>query len=83
MLSACKRSYFRQLILDVWTSDGITVNAAMPRRRKGTFWIEEHQAEGLKGSRSAISVLESEQIRRAIDRWLDDKGIRRRRAAAP
>ena len=56
----------------------------MTPRRKYSFWIDDEQSEGLKAIKERDGVLESEQIRRAIDRWLEDKGVRkaeRKRAA--
>jgi hypothetical protein len=56
----------------------------MTLRRKYSFYIEDDQAEGLKEVKERDGVLESEQIRRAIIRWLEEKGVRkakRKRAA--
>lgn len=57
----------------------------MASRRKYSFWIEEHQAEGLRTVKERDGVLESEQIRRAIDRWLVEKGVMKtdRKRVAP
>jgi ribosomal protein S19E (S16A) len=44
-------------------------------RRKYSFWIDDAQADGLKAIKERDGVLESEQIRRAITRWLEKKGI--------
>lgn len=46
----------------------------MTPRRKYSFWIDDEQAEGLKRIKERDGVLESEQIRRAINRWLQEKG---------
>lgn len=46
----------------------------MSARKKYSFWIDEQQAEGLKFVKERDGVLESEQIRRAIDDWLHKKG---------
>jgi len=46
----------------------------MSARKKYSFWIDEQQAEGLKFVKQRDGVLESEQIRRAIDDWLQKKG---------
>jgi hypothetical protein len=50
------------------------------------FWIDEHQRDGLRFVKARDGVLESEQIRRAIDDWLTKKGVHakpeRKRAAA-
>jgi len=47
----------------------------MPRT-KYSFYIDDDQAMGLKVIKERDGVLESEQIRRAIDRWLELKGVR-------
>jgi hypothetical protein len=45
-----------------------------PRRRKlYSFWIDPEQASGLKAVKERDGVPESEQIRRAIDAWLEEK----------
>ena len=56
----------------------------MPRR-KYSFYIDDQQYQGLKAVKERDGVLESEQIRRAINRWLEDKGVLKaeRRRAAP
>ena len=53
-------------------------------RRKYSFYIVDEQAGGLKAVKERDGVLESEQIRRAINDWLEKKGItktERKRAA--
>jgi hypothetical protein len=45
-------------------------------RSRYNFWIDDEQREGLRKIRDRDGVLESEQIRRAINRWLKDKGIK-------
>ena len=47
----------------------------MTPRRKYSFYIDDQQAEGLKQIKERDGVLESEQIRRAIDGWLQNKGV--------
>lgn len=47
----------------------------MSPRKRYSFWIDDAQAEGLKAVKERDGVLESEQIRRAIDAWLTEKGI--------
>ena len=47
----------------------------MAVRKKYTFWINPEQAEGLKIVKVRDGVLESEQIRRALDSWLESKGV--------
>lgn len=53
-------------------------------RVRYNFWIEEAQRDGLRAIKERDGVLESEQIRRAIDAWLLEKGVtkaERKRAA--
>jgi hypothetical protein len=45
-----------------------------PRQRYG-FWIGPEQREGLRVVKERDGVLESEQIRRAINDWLRKKGV--------
>ncbi len=47
----------------------------MTPRRKYSFWIDDEQAEGLKAIKDRDGVLESEQIRRALNDWLQKKGV--------
>jgi hypothetical protein len=47
-------------------------------RKRYSFWIDDDQAEGLKVVKERDGVLESEQIRRAIDEWLQKKGVKRK-----
>jgi hypothetical protein len=46
-------------------------------RRKYSFWIDDGQAAGLKVVKARDGVLESEQIRRAINDWLEKKGVKK------
>ena len=46
-------------------------------RKKYSFWIDDAQAEGLKIVKERDGVLESEQIRRAINDWLEKKGVKK------
>lgn len=47
-----------------------------PRTRKlYSFWIDPAQAVGLKAIKQRDGVPESEQIRRALDTWLKEKGV--------
>ena len=48
----------------------------MTPRKRYSFWIDDEQAEGLKDVKERDGVLESEQIRRAINEWLEQKGVR-------
>ena len=49
----------------------------MTPRKKYSFWIDDEQAEGLKVLKARDGVLESEQIRRAINDWLQKKGVKK------
>ncbi len=55
----------------------------MTPRKRYSFWIDDEQAEGLKVVKERDGVLESEQIRRAINEWLEKKRVKseRRRAS--
>jgi hypothetical protein len=48
----------------------------MPRRRY-TFYIEPDQADALKMINERDGILPSEQIRRALDDWIEKKGVKR------
>ena len=43
-------------------------------RKPYTFYIEPDLKEGLERIKERDGISESEQIRRAIRQWLDDKG---------
>jgi hypothetical protein len=45
----------------------------MTPRRKYSFWIDDEQTEGLKTIKERDGVLESKQIRRAINDWLQKR----------
>lgn len=49
----------------------------MTPRKRYSFWIDEEQSDGLKEVKERDGVLESEQIRRAINHWLEKKGVRK------
>jgi hypothetical protein len=50
------------------------IRGITPRGRKlYSFWIEAEQATGLKAVKERDGIPESEQIRRAISAWLEDK----------
>jgi hypothetical protein len=57
----------------------------MTPRKKYSFYIEDGQAEALKAIKERDGVLESEQIRRALNDWIEKKGVtakaERKRAA--
>ena len=45
-------------------------------RSRYNFWIDDEQRKGLRKIKARDGVLESEQIRRAIKRWLVEKGLK-------
>ena len=45
-------------------------------RSRYNFWIDDEQREGIRQIKERDGVLESEQIRRAINRWLQEKGVK-------
>ena len=49
----------------------------MTPRKRYSFWIDDEQAVGLKAVKVRDGVLESEQIRRAINDWLKKKGVKK------
>jgi len=51
----------------------------IPRKRY-SFWINEVQADGLKQIKETEDISESEQIRQALNDWLEKKGISPKRA---
>jgi hypothetical protein len=44
--------------------------------KKYSFWAEERQLEGLRFVYERDGIRESEQIRRAINAWLETKGFK-------
>ena len=49
----------------------------MTPRKRYSFWIDDDQAARLKFVKERDGVLESEQIRRAINEWLDKRDARK------
>jgi hypothetical protein len=49
----------------------------LTQRTRYNFWIDQEQRDGLKVVKDRDGVLESEQIRRAIDAWLVAKGVKK------
>lgn len=43
--------------------------------KKYSFWVEESQLEGLRFVADRDGIRESEQIRRAVNAWLETKGV--------
>jgi hypothetical protein len=60
----------------------MTLRRPKPNRTRKlySFWIDPTLAEGLKAIKARDGIPESEQIRRAIEAWLDAKGVQRKRA---
>jgi hypothetical protein len=54
----------------------------MTRRRKYSFYIEDEQAGALKAIKERDGVLESEQIRRALNDWIHKKAVKSERKRA-
>jgi hypothetical protein len=52
----------------------------MTPRKRYSFWINEVQADGLKQIKETEDISESEQIRQALNDWLEKKGISPKRA---
>ena len=50
----------------------------MTPRKRYSFWIDDDQAAGLKVVKDRDGAPESEQIRRAINDWLEKKGVRKK-----
>ena len=57
--------------------------ALVKPRKRYTFWIDDEQSQGLKVVKERDGVLESEQIRRAINDWLKKRGVTQKRTARP
>jgi hypothetical protein len=52
----------------------------MTSRLRYGFWIDAAQRDGLRRVKERDGILESEQIRRAIQKWLEEKGIKTKAA---
>jgi hypothetical protein len=50
---------------------------AMTLKARYNFMIHEAQRDGLRAIKERDGISESEQIRRAIDAWLANKGVRK------
>ena len=50
----------------------------MAERSRYNFWIDNAQRGALRVVKERDGILESEQIRRAIDLWLVEKGVKAR-----
>ena len=55
----------------------------MSPRSRYNFWIDDAQRAGLRQVKKRDGVLESEQIRRAINSWLEKKGIKNEKRTLP
>jgi hypothetical protein len=49
----------------------------MTPKARYNFMIDEDQREGLRAVKERDGISESEQIRRAIDNWLESKNVKR------
>jgi hypothetical protein len=61
----------------MWLTEGSSIHTlepVTPLQRYG-FWIGASQRAALRAVRDRDGILESEQIRRAIDVWLKKKGV--------
>jgi hypothetical protein len=47
----------------------------MPERARYNVFLDRAQLDGLRQVKERDGVLPAEQIRRAVDRWLAEKGI--------
>jgi hypothetical protein len=59
----------------LWHNDGVTV------RKRFTFWIDAHHDAALKMIKQRDGVPATEQLRRALDRWIEEKGVTGKKAA--
>ena len=50
----------------------------MTPRKRYSFWIDDEQAAGLKVVKDRDGAPESEQVRRAINDWLEKKDVRKK-----
>jgi hypothetical protein len=51
-------------------------------RARYSFFIEDEQKAGLRAVKERDGIPEAEQIRRAIDEWLETKGVKPERKRA-
>ena len=47
----------------------------MTPRKRYAFWIDDHQRAALDAIRERDGILPSEQIRRALDAWIQKRGV--------
>jgi hypothetical protein len=68
---------------DSLTADSSVYTLASTRmvRKKYSFYIEAAQSDALKAIKERDGVLESEQIRRALDDWIETKNVPRASAS--
>lgn len=55
--------------------DVCMLSAVTPKVRYN-FWLETEKRDGLRAIKERDGIPESEQIRRAIDAWLESKGVK-------
>jgi hypothetical protein len=44
-------------------------------RKRFTFWIDARHDEALKAIKDRDGIPATEQLRRALDRWIEEKGV--------
>lgn len=54
-------------------------NNGVASRKRVTFWLDERHTTALKAIKARDGVPESEQLRRALDLWIVEKGIERKK----
>lgn len=64
------------------TMERMVTYICMAKRRLYSFWIDEEHSALLKAVRDRDGILPSEQIRRAVQAWLDGKQIAPKKRAA-
>jgi hypothetical protein len=57
---------------------GVYAGEMPPQRTRYNVFLDDAQLDGLRQVKERDGVLPAEQIRRAIDRWLEEKGIKRK-----
>jgi hypothetical protein len=53
----------------LWHNDDVAV------RKRFTFWIDAHHDAALKAIKERDGIPVTEQLRRALDRWIERKGV--------
>lgn len=50
---------------------------ALTPRQRYTFFIEEDQRRAIAEIKARVGISESEQIRRAIEAWINEHGVKK------